>query len=59
MCNSQQEKTPFRVTNILDNGKEFDSNTALDYDTTKIVLEILGLVPGTYSKQTRRSMVAT
>ena len=58
MLNSQQEKTSFRVVNILRNGKEFDSDTTLDYDTTKMVLEILSLIPGADPKSTLRPTVA-
>lgn len=58
---NQRDFIPYRHNKkrIRKYGKEFDLNTALDYDTTKTVLEILGLVPGAYSKQTRRSAVAT
>lgn len=44
MAKGKAEVRPFRVVNISKSGEILDLNHILSYETTKVIVEVLGLV---------------
>lgn len=44
MAKGKAEARPFRVVNISKSGEILDLNRILSYETTKVIVEVLGLV---------------